>query len=456
MIQRKGRILVIDDDRDILLTTRVLLKKQFEQVVTISNPREIAQVLKNEWFDVIILDMNFSTGITSGREGINWLKQIMAQSPENHVIMITAYADIDLAVQAMKDGAIDFIVKPWDNNKFIATVHTAMQLSQSKRKISELRLQQETLSRDIASTFPGIIGESLPMKQIMETIDKVAPTDANVLILGENGTGKELVAREVHRRSNRADQLFISVDLGSLSESLFESELFGHEKGAFTDAKDSKPGRFEIAAGGTLFLDEIGNLPPSMQSKLLSVLQNREVYRLGSTRSMPVDIRLISATNMAPEELTLGKKFRQDLLYRIKTVEIKLPPLRERMDDIPLLAEYFVKLYARKYNKGRISVSTKAFRKLKNYAWPGNVRELQHVIERAVILTDHPTLSEEDLLLSPAAKPGQTIVPSNLEDMEKDAIRNALARHHGNLSKTARELGLGRTTLYRKIQKYGL
>ena len=456
MNNKPGKILVIDDDRDILLTTRVVLKKQFGLIRTETDPEMIIQQLDNEIFDIILLDMNFSAGATSGKEGMKWLREIRKRDDSAHVIMMTAYGDIDLAVKAMKEGAIDFIVKPWDNQKLMATVINAFRLSQSKREISDLRRKQELLHQDLDQEFSEIIGNSDRMKQVFDTIAKVARTDANVLILGENGTGKELIARALHRESERAQEIFVSVDLGAIPETLFESELFGHVKGAFTDAKEDRSGRFEVASGGTLFLDEIGNLPLQLQSKLLSVVQNRVINRVGSSRETPINIRLVCATNMPLYKMVQEKTFREDLLYRINTVEIKVPPLRERRSDIPLLTDHFTRLYAKKYNKTGITLHPDVYQKLDTYSWPGNIRELQHVIERAIILSDRTALKPADFLVMQESGRKGISVGYRMEDVEKQTIQQALEKYHYNISKAAEELGMARTTLYRKMTKYGI
>lgn len=456
MITKPGKILVIDDDRDILLTTRVVLKKQFGLIKTEADPEMILQLLENELFDIILLDMNFRAGATSGKEGMKWLREIRKKDESAHVIMMTAYGDIDLAVKAMKEGAADFIVKPWDNQKLMATVINAYRLSQSKREILELRRKQELLHQDLDQEFIEIIGRSDRMKVVFDTISKVAQTDANVLILGENGTGKELIARALHRESERAQEIFVSVDLGAIPETLFESELFGHVKGAFTDAGEDRSGRFEVASGGTLFLDEIGNLSLPLQSKLLSVVQNRIINRVGSSRETPINIRLICATNMPLYGMVQEKTFREDLLYRINTVEIKVPPLRERRSDIPLLTDHFTRLFARKYNKTGISLHQDVYQKLDTYSWPGNIRELQHVVERAIILNDKDILKPADFLIMHETSRFTDPVGFRMEDVEKQTIQQALDKYRYNISKAADELGMARTTLYRKMTKYGI
>jgi DNA-binding NtrC family response regulator len=456
MDEKKGKILVVDDDPDILLTTRIILKKQFETVVTESDPQRLLSHIRQGDYDVVLLDMNFRMGATSGREGIGWLQKILKADPQAVVVMMTAYGDIELAVKAMKEGAVDFIVKPWENQRLLATVQNACKLGASRREIAVLKSREQLLNQEIDSQFPDIIGQSPPMLKIYELIRKVGPTDANVLILGENGTGKELVARALHRYSSRKDQIFVTIDLGALPETLFESELFGHVKGAFTDARVDRPGRFEMADGGTLFLDEIGNLSPVMQAKLLTAIQNRTVTRIGSNTEIPVDIRLISATNIPLTEMIAQKSFRKDLLYRINTVEIRVPPLRHRTEDIPLLADHFMQQAARKYNKTGMKLANDCYPKLADYPWPGNVRELQHIIERAVILCDSKKLTPADLLIDKPVLTGGVTESMHLEDVEKQVIMKAVRHHKLNITKAAHELGMARTTLYRKMKKYGL
>lgn len=452
----KGKILIIDDDPDVLYTTRMVLKQHYELVRTERDPSRIYELLKADHYDVILLDMNFSPGFTSGKEGLSWLKKIKKADPAVQVIMCTAYGDIQLAVSAMKEGAIDFLVKPWENEKLKATVGAIFQLSQSEKEMARLRSRQQVLHQGLKEPYVEMISNAPAMKKVEDMIAKVAPTDANVLILGENGTGKDLVARALHHQSNRFQEIFVKVDLGALSASLFESELFGHIKGAFTDAKEDRPGRFEIATGGSLFLDEIGNLTLPLQSKLLSALQNRQVNRLGSNKPIPFDIRLISATNVPLYEKVQEGSFRQDLLYRLNTVEIHLPSLRQRKEDIPLLANHFLKMFGKKYHKEKMEISKEAYRSLQNYSWPGNIRELRHALERAVILSEKKMLQSGDFLLNPHSEKNPPHKDLNLEAMEKMAIQQAIQKHHGNLSKAAQELGFGRSTLYRKLTKYDL
>ncbi|MBX7152046.1 sigma-54 dependent transcriptional regulator [bacterium] len=458
MLPKSTKILVIDDDEDVLLAARLFLKQHVSVVQTEKNPEQIPVLLKNENYDVILLDMNFTRDVSSGYEGFFWLNKILELDPRAVVILITAYGDVEMAVRAIKEGAMDFVLKPWQNEKLLATLSAAMNLRQSRLEAENLRSRQELLSAELDQPFHDIIGRAGAMLQVFSTIQKVAKTDANVLILGENGTGKELIARALHRQSLRAKEVFITVDMGAISETLFESELFGHVKGAFTDAKEDRAGRFEIASGGTLFLDEIGNLSLPMQAKLLTVLQNREVTRIGSNKSFPIDIRLICATNLPIHAMVGEKKFRQDLLYRINTVEIALPPLRDRADDLPALAEHFIALYCKKYQKSSKSLHVAALKKLEKYSWPGNVRELQHTIERAVIMSESPLLQQDDFLLtaSHGKAEGLMIDDYNLEEIEKALIRKALSKHGGNVSHAAKDLGLTRTSLYRRLEKYGL
>ncbi|MGE0771293.1 MAG: sigma-54-dependent transcriptional regulator [Cyclobacteriaceae bacterium] len=456
MVKEGGKILMIDDDEDVLLAAKMLLKKYNHQVIIDKNPNKIPFLLNNDTYDVILLDMNFSKDTTSGKEGFAWLQQIKERDPDAVVIMITAFGDVEMAVRALKEGATDFILKPWQNEKLIATISTAIKLKQSYNEVDKLKKAKQMLEEQISQPFRDIIGSSPAIKEVFAMIDKVAATDANVLILGENGTGKELVARAIHQKSLRKNNSFVSVDMGAITETLFESELFGHKKGAFTDAREDRPGRFELANGGTLFLDEIGNLSMPLQSKLLSVLQSREVTRVGANQSTSVDIRLICATNMPVHEMVQEGKFRQDLLYRVNTVEIRIPPLCERVDDIPMLAQHFLSFYARKYHKEVISISEAAITKLRKYAWPGNVRELQHAIERAVIMADSKSLQESDFLFNRKGGAPTDNDSLNLDEVEKAAVAKAIQLHNGNISKAAEELGLTRASLYRRMEKYGL
>ncbi len=458
----KGNILIIDDDPDILLTARMLLKRHFEHVQTTTSPHRIQTLFEKDHYDVVLLDMNFARGRETGSEGIRWLKYIRQNMPNTNVVMITAHGEVELAVKAMKEGASDFVVKPWDNQKLLETVQNAFlnKPRELEGTQNEKLTGQRASSKTSKADFSAIIGESLAMKKVFALIDKVAKTDVNVLILGENGTGKDLVASALHHHSNRSKQEFVKVDLGAIPESLFESELFGHKKGAFTDAKNDREGRFEVASKGTLFLDEIGNVSLPLQAKLLTALQNKRIVRVGTNRPIDIDVRLVCATNMPLYEMVRQKEFRQDLLYRINTVEIQLPPLRERLEDIPLLAQHFLKLYSQKYQKEGMDFAAETLQKLQQYTWQGNVRELQHALERAVIMAEGIVLQPDDFLLhqhgSMSSSQKQVSPTLNLEDMEKLAIKNAILKHDGNLSKAAKELGLGRTTLYRKMTKYGL
>lgn len=457
--QTLGKILIIDDNEDLLFAAKMLLKKHAKEVVIEKDPRRIPFLINNNSFDVILLDMNFREDTTSGKEGFYWLSQIKEIDPKAVVILITAFGDVEMAVQALKEGATDFILKPWQNEKLIATLSAAIKLKESYNEVDKLQKKQKVLETDLKKPYTDIIGSSASMKNIFSIIDKVAQTDANVLILGENGTGKELIARAIHDRSHRKNETFVGVDMGAITETLFESELFGHKKGAFTDAKDDRAGRFEVADQGTLFLDEIGNLSMPLQSKLLTVLQKREVTRIGTNKAIPVDIRLICATNMPVHEMVHDHTFRQDLLYRINTVEIFLPPLRERHDDIPTLANHFLKQYAQKYRKNFIGFTASAMELLQRYPWPGNIRELQHAIERAIIMAEGDQLDSRDfffLSAKPASEKVQTSVTLNLDDMERSTIQRAIDKNGGNISKAAKELGLTRASLYRRLEKYGL
>lgn len=452
-----AKILIVDDDRDILETARMFLKQEFSHVQIEENPQRINALVRSAEYDVILLDMNFKIGVNDGEEGFFWLGEILKTDPQAVVILITAYGEVDLAVKAMKHGATDFVLKPWKNQKLLGTIMAALQLRQSKKEVEKLKLTQEKLSNTIDQPYIDFIGDSPAIQRVHELIDRVSATDADVLILGENGTGKELVARAIHRNSLRKDKVFISVDLGAITETLFESELFGHVKGAFTDARQDKPGRFELASGGTIFLDEIGNLSMALQSKLLTVLQHRKVQRVGSTQEIPVDFRLICATNMPLNEMVYEKKFRQDLLYRINTVEIRVPPLRERVDDITLLCDHFLQTYGKKYKRPGMKIDKAVLQKMKKYFWPGNIRELQHAVERAVILSEDRVIASPELLISgSAAKPKQDSPPRTLEEMEKIFILQSLDDNGGNVSQTALALGMTRTALYRRMKKHGI
>jgi two-component system response regulator HydG len=451
-----GNILVVDDNEEMLLAIRMFLSSHFTQVDVSRNPNLIPELTRKKSYDVIILDMNFSVGINSGNEGIYWMREILKNDPLAVIILVTAYGNIDLAVNALKEGATDFIQKPWEDEKLLSTVLTGFKLRRSKLEINTLKSKQQHLNQKLNSEHKHFIGESPSMKEVYNTIAKVAETDANILILGENGTGKELIAKEIHAQSKRSEEVFVSVDLGALSESLFESELFGHMKGAFTDAHESKPGRLEIASGGSIFLDEIGNIPIHLQSKLLTVLQNREVHPLGSHLPVKVDARLITATNASPDILVELGQFREDLLYRINTIQITVPPLRERGEDIVPLARYFISRFAEKYEKSVIRLSRSAISRLQNHPFPGNVRELEHIIEKAVIMTDTDIISVEDLFLQDRLSKTQRTGTLKLEENEKMLISEALHLHNYNNTETSKELGISRKTLYNKMKKYGL
>ncbi len=460
MAVNQGKILVVDDDQDILIAAKLLLKRHFELVDTTNMTIQIPKLMDRESYDVVLLDMNFDIGESSGREGLEWLGKILELDPEVAVVLITAYSDIGTAVDAMKRGAYDFVSKPWQNERLVATVTSALTLKKSRAEATELKGRNKELAAGIDLPSHELVGSSGAMQRVFQMIERAAPTDANVLILGENGTGKELVARAIHRQSLRQGEAFVSVDLGAVPETLFESELFGHKKGAFTDAKEDRIGRLQAANGGTLFLDEIGNLPLHLQAKLLSVLEQREVRPVGGNKSVPFDVRLVSATNMPPSELADESIFRQDLLYRINTVEVQLPPLRERLDDLAALLEHFIGIYARKYNFPRKRVSAAALERLQSYHWPGNIRELRHAVERAMILSTGDTLEVDDFSFSPGRKPksnGEAEIDDfNLDNVEKTVISRALKKHNGNVSRAAGELGITRTSLYRRMEKYGL
>src|SRR5690606_7341341 len=459
MEQKTGKILIVDDNEDLLKAARIHLKRHFAQVDTEKNPEALPSLMANEDYDVILLDMNFTKDVSSGSEGYYWLEKILELDPSAVVVLITAYGDVQMAVRAIKAGATDFVLKPWENEKLLATIYSAMRLRETRDEVQNLKIKNQEINQALNERYSEIIGQSATMQRIFQTIDRVAHTDANVLILGENGTGKELIARAIHRNSSRKQESFVTVDLGSITETLFESELFGHKKGAFTDAKEDRAGRFELANGGTLFLDEIGNLSMPLQAKLLTVIQNRRVSRVGSNKETPVDIRLICATNMPLYEMVKENRFRQDLLYRINTIEIEIPPLRERFEDIPLLANHFLAHYSAKYNKQVNRISEAAMARMHKHPWPGNIRELQHSIERAVILSNSNVLQPEDFNFSPTGHKddGQlSLEQYNLEEVEKLLIRKVLKKYNGNITQAATELGLTRSSLYRRLEKYGL
>ncbi len=451
MLLKNACILIIDDDTDVLTAVRLLLKTEVKEVVTEKNPENIRWLLSKQSFDLILLDMNFTSSINTGNEGIFWLNKIKEFGSDASVIMITAYGDIDLAVRSLKEGASDFVIKPWHNEKLVNTIKETL-----RKKGKALGVVVPAGDSVIGKE---LLGQSEVMNDIFLKIEKIAPTDANILILGENGTGKELIAKAIHQQSLRSEKPFVKVDVGALTETLFESELFGHKKGSFTGANEDRAGRFEAAAGGTLFLDEIGNISLQQQAKLLSVLQNRQVTRLGSNQAIDVNIRLICATNLHIGELANEARFRKDLIYRINTVEIVVPPLRKREDDIIMLAKHFAKLYAVKYLKPEPVFDAKAFEKLKQYLFPGNVRELQYTMERAVIMSDGKELTSSDLIFSPIeSKVLQESEPAdlNLNTVEKNTILRVIEKHNGNISRAAKELGLTRTALYRRLSKYDI
>ena len=457
-----GTVLVVDDDDDILTASRLLLRREFGHVATLSKPDEIPAKLAENNFDVVLLDMNFGPGESSGKQGLHWLEKILEIDPDIVVVMITAHGSLNTAVQAMQLGATDFIVKPWQNEKVVATVSTGVRLRESRKEARTLRQTNKVLLRETAASDGQIIGASAATKKLLDIVSRAAPTDANVLILGENGTGKELIARELHRQSNRADRGFLTIDMGSISESLFESELFGHKKGAFTDASEDRLGRFQAADGGTVFLDEIGNLPLHLQAKLLRVLEQRRVTAVGSDESQAIDVRVIAATNAPVTTLRDENHFRQDLLFRLNTVEITVPPLRDRKSDILPIAQHYCAVYSQKYGGKKRSFSSAAEQALLAYAWPGNVRALRHAIERAIILSERDVIEPADLQLDysqpPQPKSNVSIAPTllNLDQLERDAIKKALLKHGFNISRAAAELGLTRASLYRRMEKHDL
>ncbi|ACT96037.1 sigma-54-dependent transcriptional regulator [Dyadobacter fermentans] len=456
MLLSEAKILIIDDDVDVLSAAKLLLKRHAKAVDIEKNPQKLPFLVTNGDYNLILLDMNFTRDVNSGREGFHWLDRILDINPAAKVIMITAYGDIEMAIRAIKAGAIDFVLKPWENDKLLATIATALEGGKDKvAPVAEEKTKDDPKKNSKAAA-DTIVATSDSMRQVLLTAERVASTDANVLILGENGTGKTQLARHVHQHSKRADKPFVAVDLGAISETLFESELFGHVKGAFTDAKEDRAGRFEEAKGGTIFLDEIGNLTLPLQAKLLTVIQERKVTRVGSNKPIALDVRLICATNMNIEKMVTDKTFRQDLLYRINTIELELPPLRDRPEDISALADYYLKQYAKKYNRPVNDISNALVKKMQQYNWPGNIRELQHAVERAVILSQEKTLQPDDLFLKSSAGQPATATGFDLEDMEKTMIIKALKRFNGNITDAARELGLSRAALYRRMEKYGL
>lgn len=454
-----GKILIVDDNEDVLFAAKMLLKKHTPTIFLEKNPKRLPFLIKNEKFDIILLDMNFSEDTSSGNEGFYWLKEILNLDPQAIVIMITAFGNVEMAVRALKEGATDFVLKPWQNEKLLATLSAAAKLKKSYQEVARLQQKNTALTTLNQQPFTLITGQSNRMQHLFAMIDKVADTNADILLLGENGTGKEVIARTIHQRSDRANEIFTTVDMGAVTETLFESELFGHKKGAFTDAREDRIGRFEMANGGTLFLDEIGNLSLALQAKLLTVLQRREIIRVGTNKAIPIEVRLICATNMPLYKMVQEQKFRQDLLYRINTVELQLPALRDRSEDIPALVTYFLEVYSQKYKRPLKSISPEALKKLQRYNWPGNIRELQHVIERATIISTNNRLQAEDFyFLDEPVEMGsrEETDTLNLDEMEKETVRRAMQKFNGNISKVAKELGLSRASLYRRLEKYEL
>ena len=450
-----AQILVVDDDEDVLITAEVVLKQKFKSVDCISSPELIKEQVAKTDYDVVLLDMNYQVGDASGKEGLKWLSWIKDNSPRSQVLMITAYGELNLAVEAMKRGAVDFVTKPWQYLDIQEKVEKAFQLGQTKQEANIIQKGKASLN-PVQDSQSRMIGQSPKMQLVDQMVNKVAPTDANVLILGENGTGKEVTARMIHERSQRRSKAFIHVDMGSITESLFESELFGHAKGAFTDAKSDREGRFEAAHGGTIFLDEIGNLSLPMQSKLLNVLQRRVVTRVGEHKERPIDVRVLAATNADLNEMVNSGAFREDLLYRLNTLEILLPPLRERGKDVLALAEHFLNNLGQRYGKNKAKLGKEAQELMLEYHWPGNVRELEHTLERAMIMSSSDTIEASDLLMRSTPQKSNHINTTNLEELEKITIEEVIRQYDGNMSKVAKALGIGRTTLYRKLEKYGL
>jgi two-component system, NtrC family, response regulator HydG len=453
-VKKDGHILIIDDNEDLLKSMVQLLKAEFSIIGTLKNPNLIPEYLRKSSPDVILLDMNFSAGQQTGNEGIFWLREIIKTDRLAVVYLITAFGDTSLAVRAIREGGTDFIVKPWDPEKLIASIWAGVRLRRSQVEVENLELARDVLQDNLDSHYDPLRGSSAAMKKVYELITKVSGTDANILITGENGTGKELVAREIHRRSPRSGRVLMHIDLGAIAQSLFESELFGYVKGAFTDARTDRKGRFEIASGGTLFLDEVGNLPYDMQSKILTALQKRTITRLGDNTEIPVDFRLISATNQNLPQMIAKNLFREDLFFRLKTIEITIPPLREREGDINIIADHFFRKFSERYNRKPLKIEHDVYRKLNEYNWPGNVRELRHTIERTVILCDNNTVKSADLNLFTTANRREGILP--LDMVEKEAVKAALEKAEGNISEAAKMLQISRTTLYSKIKKHDL
>jgi two-component system response regulator HydG len=448
------RILIIDDDHDILLTARMFLEQMEYDVTVMSDPTKVLNRLSKEHFDVVLLDMNFQRGRTEGIEGLQWLDQIRKHDPTMVVILMTAFGDVELAVKGIRAGAFDFILKPWQNAKLHASILSALKLKKAHQEKEKYRNVAKTLGDDVDKPFMQLLGHSAIIEKLKENIRIIAPTDASILVLGENGTGKEMVARSIHRLSEREKGVFMGVDMGAIPETLFESELFGHQKGSFTGAIQDKPGRFEMAEDGTLFLDEIGNLPVTMQTKLLTVLEQRKIRRIGAETDIPIDIRLISATNQPVQQMVEEGSFRRDLLYRLNTIELVIPPLRERVDDIPLLAEHFLSEACRKYGKSGLEIGKRSMKQLQQYHWPGNVRELQNTLARAVIMSEDKQVRFDQLGSTSAG--GTAGITLNIEENEKTLIQKALITNKGNVTRAASDLGIDRNALYRRMKKYGL
>lgn len=452
----QNSVLIVDDNRGVRESLEMLVQTEFDQVISLSNPNSLITTIQQNQIDVILLDMNFKTGINSGNEGLFWLKEILNLDPSISIIMITAYGDVELAVRAVKEGAFDFILKPWDNFKLITTIHAALKLRTSKLENLHLKKTTHILKNELNTSDYSIIGKSEAMKEVMSMVSKVAQTEANIFITGENGTGKELIAKEIHRLSKRNEEVLVTVDMGAVSESLFESELFGYIKGAFTDAKTDRVGKFEAAHQGSLFLDEIANLSHALQAKILTALQSRKITKIGSHQAIPIDIRLISATNKDIYKMVEEGTFREDLLYRINTINIELPPLRNRENDILLLAQFYLNKYAQKYSKPAYQLTDKAQKKLLKYDWPGNVRELQHCMEKAVILGESSKLDEFSFSLNEDHHSSQGHIQlGTLEEMERKMIKASIKKAKGNMSMVAKKLGITRPTLYSKLKKYG-
>ncbi len=455
-MSQQGKILIVDDNKSIISSLEILLQPEFEEVKGLSSPNQLTSELRAKDYNLVILDMNFSAGINNGNEGLYWLSEILRMQDDLSVVMITAYGDVELAVEALKKGAVDFIAKPWDNSKLLATVKSAVKLNLSKSEVGQLKRKQEGLKQELNVNQQAIIGSSPSIQKVLNLVAKVAQTDANILITGENGTGKELIAREIHRLSSRSSEVMVSVDMGAVNESLFDSELFGHVKGAFTDAKENRMGKFEAAHKGSLFLDEIGNLSFALQAKVLTAVQNRCFMRVGSEQKIPVDIRLICATNKDLDTMVREGLFREDLLYRINTIHIEVPPLRDRGRDILLLAQHFLEKYRVKYGKPQLQLNESIRTKLMKHSWPGNVRELEHSLEKAVILSDADQLFEETFVFKKEVLSQGILSELTLEEMERQLIANVLEKSGGNMSLSAEKLGVTRQTLYYNIKKYQL